>query len=65
MLDRLGVIGALLECGITSTTFQYRDRSGGETRRVADIPVQRGTTPSSTIDAVTARGMRETPMRCS
>ena len=29
MLERLGVLDALLARGITSTTFQYRDRSGG------------------------------------
>ena len=29
MLADLGVLDALLEQGITSTTFQYRDRSGG------------------------------------
>jgi 3-(3-hydroxy-phenyl)propionate hydroxylase len=29
MLDALGVLPALLEKGITSTTFQYRDRSAG------------------------------------
>lgn len=44
MLDSLGVLDGLLERGITSTTFQYRDRSTGPIAEL-DLSVLAGDTP--------------------
>jgi 3-(3-hydroxy-phenyl)propionate hydroxylase len=44
MLDELGVLDALLDRGIRSTTFQYRDRSAGPIAEL-DLSVLAGDTP--------------------